>query len=202
MSLYIEDKGLRIYLHEKVYEPKEDSFLMLDTVIKEDWNTNGVLEVGSGTGYVCLMLASKYEDYTMFAVDINYHAAKITHQNATVNQLSNVLVICGDLTTAFRKNSQPKICIFNPPYLPEDPTIDLETPVYEYQQLIGGTDGYETACRFLDALVSSEQIAYLILSSLATTPTKFAKLYPDWKLDILASSHLGFETIWILRLTK
>ncbi|MHA2172871.1 MAG: HemK2/MTQ2 family protein methyltransferase, partial [Candidatus Kariarchaeaceae archaeon] len=69
MSLYIEDKGLRIYLHEKVYEPKEDSFLMLDTVIKEDWNTNGVLEVGSGTGYVCLMLASKYEDYTMFAVD-------------------------------------------------------------------------------------------------------------------------------------
>ncbi len=202
MSLYIEDKGLRIYLHQKVYEPKEDSFLMLDTVIKEDWDTNGVLEVGSGTGYVCLMLASKYADYTMFAVDINYHAAKISHQNATVNQLSNVLVICGDLTTAFRKKSQPKICIFNPPYLPEDPMIDSETPVHEYQQLIGGSVGYEIAGRFLDTLESSEQIVYLILSSLAMTPTEFAKLHPGWKLELLASSHLGFEIIWILRLTR
>lgn len=202
MSLFIEDKGLRIYLHQKVYEPKEDSFLMLDTVIKEEWDTNGVIEVGSGTGYIILMLASKYNEQTMFTVDITYHAAKLSHQNARINQLSNVLVICGDLTTAFRRNSLPRICIFNPPYLPGDPILDLETPVYEHQQLIGGTIGYETAGRFLDGLASSEQIAYLVLSSLAITPPEFAKLYRHWKLEILASTHLGFEIIWIVKLSN
>lgn len=116
-----------------VYEPSEDTFLLIDALENELPFLNSrkplvTAEIGPGSGIVISALAKylDYQNHGFFAVDINRYACEATKRTAFVNNV-NVEVSEMDLLTAFKPNSID-LLIFNPPYVPtlsEEQTVQM-----------------------------------------------------------------------------
>ena len=106
--------------YDRVYEPAEDSFLLMDALEADKDFLKGVrpslcVEVGSGSGIVLTFLSkllsslgtdsfsssSSSSTPICLAVDVNPDAAKVSLRTATVNEVDNFQVINGDLLNAF-----------------------------------------------------------------------------------------------------
>lgn len=138
--------------YNHVYEPAEDSFLLLDTLslpsetaflhsrFSEDVLPPPlVLEVGPGSGVVIGFLTANatpvfgHNDIVAFAIDVNRFACSATTLTvrkaaAETGAASSGLfldAVQGDLTAPLRPG-QVDVLVFNPPYVPTD---ELPTPL-------------------------------------------------------------------------
>ncbi|XP_071956311.1 methyltransferase N6AMT1-like isoform X1 [Antedon mediterranea] len=110
--------------YEHVYEPAEDTFLLLDALQKDYAFIQKIrptlcIEVGCGSGtvtsFVSKLLGSSAH---CLATDINGHATLATMKTALQNRQSPD-VIQMDLATSFlpRLHGQVDLILFNPPYV-------------------------------------------------------------------------------------
>ncbi|OQN98918.1 hypothetical protein B0A48_15264 [Cryoendolithus antarcticus] len=129
---------------ENIYEPAEDSYLLLDTLSSDaeslfltkrfgsDEPLPVILEVGVGSGVVLAFVATNAQvifgrsDVAALGVDINPFAAKAAAQTIDV-ALRDLEVkpitlgtVMSDLTSSLR-SGQIDVLIFNPPYVPTEP---------------------------------------------------------------------------------
>lgn len=202
--------------YNQVYEPSEDSFLLLDALelelpflLKKKPLT--CLEIGSGSGIIISALAKylNYQSSGFFAVDINKFACKATKRTGTENDV-NVEVINMDLLTSFKPNSVD-LLVFNPPYVltpSNDSAVDIPEQkkfydddaemVYKSSEddkmLIkswaGGSDGCEIINRVisnLDSILASDGVFYLLIIK-DNNPEKIKK-------DLRS---FGFQTLQII----
>lgn len=117
---------------ETVYEPAEDSFILLDALEIElseirKLKPTFAVEVGPGSGILSAALANitSNEECSeklcmVFACDINLSACKATKKTASKNNASsNVEVICSDLLVGIADRLRGKIDLVfcNPPYV-------------------------------------------------------------------------------------
>jgi release factor glutamine methyltransferase len=136
---------------DTVYEPAEDSFLLLDTLSsssQKEWLTKHfptsqptplVLEVGTGSGVVIGFLAANAEeifgrDVFAMGIDVNEKACRataVTVKKALAEQGSRSVYlgsVCADLFGA-NTAAAVDVLVFNPPYVP---TVELPViPVSE-----------------------------------------------------------------------
>ncbi|KXT15509.1 hypothetical protein AC579_3369 [Pseudocercospora musae] len=131
--------------YDQIYEPAEDSYLLLDTLASEaekDFLSSRfpktstaplIVEVGTGSGVVLAFATANAPhifgrmDVAALGVDVNSFACMATSQTvkravqeAGVDRAGKFLgPICGDLTTSLRKGSVD-VLIFNPPYVPTE----------------------------------------------------------------------------------
>jgi release factor glutamine methyltransferase len=118
-----------------VYEPAEDSYLLLEQVKRHSHGK--VLEIGTGTGIQAIE-ASKKADVT--AVDVDEDALSAAKENAK-KENAKIKFIKSDLFQNVK--GKYDLIIFNAPYLPEDrrfPDLALD----------GGKKGYEILQRFIE----------------------------------------------------
>lgn len=119
--------------YDKVYEPAEDSFLLLDSLEKEQQFLNErfhshlsvVCELGPGSGIITTFMLqhgipSKNKSI-YFALDINPWALEATHATAKLNACQDKFLdtVQSDLTSSLR-NKEIDVLVFNPPYVPAD----------------------------------------------------------------------------------
>jgi release factor glutamine methyltransferase len=132
---------------DRVYEPAEDSYLLLDTLsstsekefLRNRFSTEGstprdgspiVLEVGVGSGVVLAFVAANAgaifgrDDVLTLGTDLNRfacEAAAQTVRNAIQSPKSSVFldIVNGDLASSIRPHSID-VFIFNPPYVPAE----------------------------------------------------------------------------------
>jgi release factor glutamine methyltransferase len=131
---------------DRVYEPAEDSYLLLDTLSSESekaflqqrFSTTSiqksplVVEIGTGSGVVLSFINAHAHlifgrsDVFTAGVDVNVHACKATIQTVRLaeEQLSEsnshgfyLGNTVADLTTALKKG-EVDVLVFNPPYVP------------------------------------------------------------------------------------
>lgn len=123
-----------------IYEPAEDSYLLLDTLSSSSetaWlqqrftdYTPFVVEIGTGSGVVIAFLTanSQYifgQPILSQGVDVNRNACKATRQTvlkAIEDQSSSATYLSslnGDLCSALRDQSID-VLVFNPPYVPSE----------------------------------------------------------------------------------
>ena len=162
-------KDLIIETHPEVYDPAEDTYLLLDAIdIKKD---DSVLEIGTGCGIIALECARIGAN--VICTDINPFAVELVKKNYLMNQKflnGNFEVRIGNLFAPMICGEKFDKIIFNPPYLStrkEDLTkgsgwFDLATN--------GGKDGLLITMRFLEELpnyMNKNGLAYFIFSSLS-----------------------------------
>ena len=128
--------------YQRVYEPSEDSFLLLDTLssASEQAFLHGrfassaplVVELGTGSGVV-IAFAHAHAQHIFgtrhiltAGIDMNRHACRATAQTVATASSDNptthgtYLASCmGDLTAPLRDH-QVDVLVFNPPYVPTD----------------------------------------------------------------------------------
>ncbi|KAL7629273.1 S-adenosylmethionine-dependent methyltransferase [Parahypoxylon ruwenzoriense] len=127
--------------YERIYEPAEDSFLLLDTLSSEaeisflrgrfgDSYVPLVLEVGPGSGVVIAFINAQARilfgsrDVLTAAVDVNGYACQATGETARKAASENTAThglflgaFQGDLMAPIKERSVD-VLVFNPPYVP------------------------------------------------------------------------------------
>ncbi|PKL70186.1 MAG: methylase [Methanomicrobiales archaeon HGW-Methanomicrobiales-1] len=139
----------------QVYQPEDDTYLLLDAAINEVKPGDRVLEIGTGSGLISREL-SKVSD--VVATDINPHAALCARGDG-------VQVVRSDLFAGIRGTFD--LIIFNPPYLPTQPEERIDDWL-EYA-LDGGATGRDVIERFaagVDTVLALDGRILLLISSL------------------------------------
>lgn len=154
-----------------VYEPAEDSFLLLDALEAElpalrALHPTICVEIGPGSGVIVAALARALATNAQcFGVDINPHACRCTRETVRRHGC-RVEVIGADLLSAWRPGSVD-VLVFNPPYVV---TPDAEVTAPEGGMIArawaGGASGRMVTDRFLGQLnewLTPKGCAYVVL---------------------------------------
>jgi release factor glutamine methyltransferase len=198
-------KGLTIYLHPEVYEPAEDTFLLLDTI--DTRPDDMVFEMGTGTGIIGLYCSMLGAD--VVCSDINPLAIELTKKNYLINQnllKGNFDVRTGDLFSVLDEHEKFDKIIFNPPYLPTKPEDLVGGSGWFDKAVDGGADGLLQTQKFIEHASNhfkKEGIGYFVFSSLAD-PEKLKKIIDKngFYLKILKSCRFNDEELIIYRVQK
>lgn len=157
-----------------VYEPAEDTFLLIDTLIDDfdnikTRNPSLILEVGSGNGSISKTVAELFlttnQRPLFFAIDISKPAINITKKAFESINDKNVVfdLVQSDLFFNFRKGFLFDICIFNPPYVvTSSDEVDMSSIARTWA---GGLEGREVIDRFIDTVgnvMSEDGVLYLL----------------------------------------
>ena len=197
-------------IYEHVYEPEEDSKLLLKWAIKEmeELETNGkrlkVCEVGVGSGFVVSNVSRKFSENQFFGSDINHYAIDITGKIFDKNNI-NIKLYEGNLLEGFEDKFD--IILFNAPYFPFEAKDDsFEKLSLKDRAIYGGKKGYEIVEEFIlqakNKLVE-EGLALVIFSSF-TNKKYIEKLLKLNLLDfeILETEGYFFEKLYCLKFYK
>lgn len=196
-------KDIIIELHPEVYDPAEDSFLLLETIrIKKD---DSVLEIGTGCGLIALVCARLGAN--VICTDINPFAVELVKKNYMMNQnilKGNFEVRIGDLFSSILSSETFDVIIFNPPYLPSQK--DELVGEWFDTATSGGEDGLLFTKRFIEELpiyMNKEGIAYFVFSSLSDRK-KLDSILNSNKLiyEVIKSQHFNDEIIDIYLVKK
>lgn len=195
-------KGITIELHPDVYDPAEDTFLLLNEITID--SNERILELGTGCGLIALDCARRGAQ--VLCTDINPFAVQLTRHNIERNHhllKGQIQVRQGNLFSIIKKNERFDIVIFNPPYLPTTPAetsgewFDIATD--------GGRDGLRVTKQFLHDLpkhLTPHGQAYFIVSSLSPRESLERSLKKKHLITrVVASQRFESETLDVYCIT-
>ncbi|HTX44616.1 MAG TPA: HemK2/MTQ2 family protein methyltransferase, partial [Methanocella sp.] len=175
-------------LLDEVYDPGEDSYLLLEAALKEARPGEKALEVGAGSGVVSLFVKDVAD---VLATDISPHAAR----NARMNGVEVVRTdlyrgICGRFD----------LIIFNPPYLPTSGEERLGS--WLDRAFDGGPTGRDQIARFLagiDRILAPGGRILAVVSTL-TGVEEIEKMFAGrgFHASEVASEKVPFEKLVVL----
>ncbi|MCS7129806.1 MAG: methyltransferase [Archaeoglobaceae archaeon] len=173
-----------------IYEPAEDSELLLEVALKELDPNDEVIEIGAGSGFVAEKLFNKCK--FLLTTDISPFAVKKLKEKG-------LDVVRTDIANGIKKRFS--LVLFNPPYLELEK--ELKRSYWEDLSIDGGKYGLEVICRFLDTLrnfMSERGRAIVIVSSL-NIPKVFEEItIRGFEYEIVGEKKLFFEKIFAIKI--
>jgi len=203
--------------YERVYEPAEDTFVLLDALEADadairDLAPRICLEIGSGTGVVSTFLGQIVgaSNALFLCTDINPHAATCTARTGSQNKTPTeplVASLARPLST--RLGRAIDVLVFNPPYVP---TSDDEADAAQHGAGIagswaGGADGMQvtdTLLRQVDGLLSPRGRFYLVAVKQNNVPKVQEFMSEAFALqsEIVLQRRAGREHLFVLRFER
>ncbi|KAG0125194.1 hypothetical protein HOY82DRAFT_162197 [Tuber indicum] len=170
---------------DHIYEPSEDTFLLLDTLALQSPFLRSrfpqtslplVLELGSGSGVITSFLTTHsatlfgHTSITTLSTDISPHAPDATRQTVSANITKESGCFLGAIRTDLATGLRPGVVdmlVFNPPYVPTEVVEDGNGEEgWIGVACGGGVDGMEVTIRVLKGLkecLSECGVAYILL---------------------------------------
>lgn len=182
------DSSIKIEVYDGVYNPAEDSYLLIKAINAKKGEK--ALDMGCGCGIIALHLAKK--GCKVLAVDINEKAIENTRKNAKINGLK-IKCIKSDLFSNI--NEKFDLIVFNPPYLP----TKNEDIAWN-----GGKEGIEIIRKFLreaHKYLKKEGRIYIVISSLSNIKAIKNEFSIYKFIEIMKENHF-FEKLYAYKLIK
>ncbi len=189
-----EFHGLDLLLSKETLEPRPDTEVLVDTLLselKKAISAKGsarILDMGTGTGAICLALLKECPDATGIGSDISADALETAARNAARNDLgARFETIRSDW---FEKISGSfDIIVSNPPYIRTDIVATLDQEVRNHDPMAaldGGQDGLAPY-----RLIAADAGRFLVENGIVGVEIGF-----DQRLDVSAifASH-GFSLL-------
>ena len=179
-------------MKSKMYEPREDSFLMQKYVTMFS-KVDSVLDIGTGSGIQAISAAK----YAKKVVAIDIDSKSLNYAKKQAKNLSNIVLKKSDLFENIKEKFD--LILFNPPYLPDDENI-------KDNELVSGKTGTDATIRFLENAsnhLNENGVILLIVSSLGSlfkiNESIEKNLFVQKELEKI---HIFFEDIILLKIKK
>lgn len=192
--------GYTFIVRPSVFNPKDfiSSVIFTDHIRSLNLKGKNIMDMGSGSGVVCIFAASKGADCT--AVDINPIAIRCIKENAERNGLDRKInAIESDLFLALRSDTKIQyrfdIIFFNPPYYKGIPKNNFE------RAFLAGAD-LDVIDNFLaeakNFLLPRGKICFIVSSDmdLADLENRFKK--SGYSFEVIKTIQRSLETFYII----
>ena len=180
---YVPFYSIQINVDQRCLIPRPETEYMIE-IIKNNISTpKKILDVGTGSGCIALMMKKLFPDSEVHAVDISNDAITLAKENAEINNLE-VNFYQSDLLTNVEKLDFDLI-VANLPYVPTSNLPTLQKEVIDYEPLIaldGGEDGLLYINKLLDNLknTNSNELV-LVLEVDISHAQSLRDSFTDWK---------------------
>jgi release factor glutamine methyltransferase len=141
-----------------------EQVLLHSAAIWPEGESLAVADIGTGSGAICITLASERPDWRVSTVDISPDATAIARENAE-RLAVQIRFLQGDLVQPLLQAGEKiDILVSNPPYIPSSDVDVLDEEVRSYEPrmaLDGGQDGldfYRQLCEALPELVKEKAL--------------------------------------------
>lgn len=154
-------------VQEGVLIPRPETELLIDNALEIIKNMDNkketikVLEIGTGSGIISVMLALLIEDIKIIAVDINEKALLLAKRNAKKHGVEDKIEF--RLSNLYEKveESDLDLTISNPPYIANDYKLPENVKFEPSNALFGGNIGDELLKSIIDQ-TNEKNIEYLL----------------------------------------
>ena len=139
---YIPFYSIQINVDQRCLIPRPETEFLIELIKNNSDNPKKILDVGTGTGCIALMLKKLYPESTVDACDISLEALDLAKENSEINNLE-INLFQSDLLSDVEEVDYD-IIVANLPYIPTETLSSLESEVVDYEPLIaldGGIDG-------------------------------------------------------------
>ena len=139
---YIPFYSIQINVDQRCLIPRPETEFLIELIKNKSDNPKKILDVGTGTGCIALMLKKLYPESTVDACDISLEALDLAKENSEINNLE-INLFQSDLLSDIEEVDYDVI-IANLPYIPTETLSSLESEVVDYEPLValdGGIDG-------------------------------------------------------------
>ena len=139
---YIPFYSIQINVDQRCLIPRPETEFLIELIKNNSDNPKKILDVGTGTGCIALMLKKLYPESTVDACDISLEALDLAKENAAINNLE-INLFQSDLLKDVEEVDYD-IIVANLPYIPTETLTSLESEVVDYEPLLaldGGVDG-------------------------------------------------------------
>lgn len=192
----IHHDGLPFEVWDGVYEPAEDSFMLLGAALAAGPRPRAALEIGTGCGLIATMVA-RAGCPLVVATDISPQAIRCASANAK-RLAPGVHFIASDLFSAIRRSFD--LVLFNPPYLP------VERAASEEVAWAGGKTGRDLIDRFIAGVTPHLRKggSALFVQSSLDGPDRSRAMATEAGLgfDVLDRESFFFESLYVIRLSR
>ena len=139
---YIPFYSIQINVDQRCLIPRPETEFLIELIKNKSDNPKKILDVGTGTGCIALMLKKIYPESIVDACDISDEALDLAKENSEINNLE-VNLFQSDLLSDVEEIDYD-IIVANLPYIPTGTLSNLESEVVDYEPLValdGGDDG-------------------------------------------------------------
>lgn len=160
--------GLKLEYSPSVYEPSDDSELMVNAIRDEAFGR--VLDLGCGTGVIGIAASLCPKVSSVVCADINPDALALASKNAALNFAQKKMSFVQSDLFGSLANEKFDTISFNPPYLPTAQDEKVAGPLN--RAFDGGADGRAVTSAFLSEFsghLSKGGVLVLLQSSLSGT---------------------------------
>lgn len=127
---------LKLFVNHNVLIPRPETeelvSLVLDAFDRSP-NPLKILDIGTGSGCIPVLLASKFPTAEVFATDISKDALQVASQNSSIHQTSVKFIEDDILNTKLNFPESFQVIISNPPYIAASESADMQSNVTEYE---------------------------------------------------------------------
>ena len=139
---YIPFYSIQINVDQRCLIPRPETEFLIELIKNKSDNPKKILDVGTGTGCIALMLKKLYPESKVDACDISLEALDLAKENSEINNLE-INLFQSDLLSDIEEVDYD-IIVANLPYIPTETLSSLESEVVDYEPLValdGGVDG-------------------------------------------------------------
>ncbi len=156
--------GEMFIVKQGVLIPRPETEILLEKaveILKNEIKPIKVLEIGTGSGIISVMLALLVEDIKIIAVDINEKALTLAKQNAIKHGVEDKIEF--RLSNLYENVNENDIfmTISNPPYISNDYILPTNVKYEPGNALFGGVVGDELLKNIIEQ-TSNKKIPYLL----------------------------------------
>lgn len=146
--------GLKLKVDRRALIPRPETEYLIELVLgRMTAAPTTILDLGTGSGAIALVLATKYPAANVTAVDQSADALALARENAeTLGLTARVNFIQSDWFAALPPEACYELIVANPPYLSDDEVRAAQPEVKDYEPLAAlsaGKDGGEDLERIL-----------------------------------------------------
>tara|TARA_B100000579_G_scaffold403746_1_gene387998 strand:- start:385 stop:1134 length:750 start_codon:yes stop_codon:yes gene_type:complete len=139
---YIPFYSIQINVDQRCLIPRPETEFLVELIKNKISSPVKILDVGTGTGCIALMLKKLFPESIVDACDISDEALNLAKENSEINNLE-INLFQSDLLSAV-EDTDYDVIVANLPYIPTGTLSSLASEVIDYEPLIaldGGDDG-------------------------------------------------------------